>query len=193
VVAVSTGCALLAGGGNGPAAAVSLAGNWKIDETQSSDTARASVRGLERGVSVEPDGERSGTRSAGAYPERWRNARVDGELAARVLAAARNRIDRFTIADSAGVLTLRTGDDARVVVTPDGSSTRRTWLDGTSAELRARWVQQRLEIMRRLDGGITVHEYYSRSPGGSRLIVFSIVKGPFDGEITVRRVYELVL
>jgi hypothetical protein len=192
IAAGSTGCALLDGGGAAPAPRGSLAGTWMLNENESSDTARASLHGLEQEARAAPDGDRSAGRPAGTYPAGRRAGRVDGELAARVVAAARGRSDRFTIADSAGVLTLRTSDGPRVVVTPDGSTSRRNWLDGTISELRARWVQQRLEIVRRLDGGITVQEYYSRSPGSSRLVIFAIVSGPFDGEITVRRVYDLV-
>lgn len=189
VAAVSQACTVMGSGASGPAP-VSLAGNWTLDVSESSDTSLAAVRGLVRGTRAAPDNGGSATRPGGTYPERLRTARVDDDLAERVLAATRVRSDHLTIADSAGVITLRTGERAEVRVTPGARSARQTWLDGTTGELRARWVQQRLEIVRRLDGGITVQEYYARSPGGSRLVVFSIVKGPFDGEKTRRLVYN---
>jgi hypothetical protein len=192
VVSLSTGCAVMGGGGNNTAAPVSLAGSWMLNVTESSDTARATLRGLDRAPRAFVDPAGTTARRGGTFRDTVRAGRVDGALAARVLAAARQRTEQLTIADSAGVITLRGSEHDSVVVTPDGRSARRTWLDGTTGELRARWVQQRLEIVRRLDGGITVQEYYSRSPGGSRLVVFAIVKGPFDGEIAVRRVYDCI-
>ena len=189
LAAGSTGCALLRGTETEPVERVSLAGNWILNVAESSDTARASVRTLHRDAPPASDAGRAAPRP-GTYGERLRRAHVDDELAARVLAAARSQIEQLSIADSAGVITLHTGEHDPVVLTPDGRTARRKWLDGTTAELRARWVQRRLEIVRRLDGAITVQEYYSRSPGGSRLAVFTIVQGPFEGEITVRRVYE---
>jgi len=186
----STGCALLGGGAAQPAARVSLAGNWALNVAESSDTARAAVRGLDRGIRTEQDANRAAPRPTGTYGARPRTARVDGELADRVRAAVRSQAERLVIADSGAVIALQADEHARVVLSPDGSTVQQQWLDGTTAELRARWHEQRLEIVRRLDGGITVQEYYSRSPGGSRLVVFSIVRGPFDGEITVRRVYD---
>jgi hypothetical protein len=185
----STGCALLGGGAAQPAARVSLAGNWALNVAESSDTAHTAVRGLDRGLRTEQDASRA-MRPTGPYGERPRTARVDGELADRVRAAVRGQAERLVIADSGGVIALQADAHARVVLSPDGSTVQQQWLDGTTAELRARWHEQRLEIVRRLDGGITVQEYYSRSPGGSRLVVFSIVRGPFEGEITVRRIYD---
>jgi hypothetical protein len=116
--------------------------------------------------------------------------RALSERAARALQAVRTPVQRITISDSAGAFVLRgeVGDGVRV--TPDGTTARVAWLDGTPADVRTRWVAQRLEVVRRLDGGTMIREFYSRSPGSSRLIVFTIVTGPFDGEITLRRVYE---
>jgi hypothetical protein len=188
----STGCGMTIGGAGNPAVHASFTGNWVLNVAESSDTMRASVRGLERGARVERDARGSAAPRSTTPAERARAARVDGELAARVRAASRSHIERLAIADSGGVITLRSGANHSVVLSPDGSTTRQKWLDGTSSDLRARWVAQRLEVVRKIDGSITVQEYYSRSPGGSRLVVFSIVTGPFDGEITVRRVYDSV-
>src|SRR5688500_16163815 len=103
----STGCALLGGGAAEPAARVSLAGNWTLNAAESSDTAHTSVRGLERGMRNEPDASATAARPDGRYRERPRAARVQGELAERVLAAARGAAERLAIADSGGVVALQ--------------------------------------------------------------------------------------
>jgi hypothetical protein len=188
-----TGCGLLNSGGTDVVPRVSLAGNWALNAAESSDTAHVSVRGLERGRRTQPDPDAPAAPGpAGTSRGRPRNARVEGDLAARVLVAARSHIERLTIADSGSVIALRGNEQTRVALSLDGRSVRQKWLDGSTVDMRARWVEQRLQIVRRVDGGITVQEYYSRSRGGSRLVVFSIVTGPFDGELTVRRVYDLV-
>src|SRR5687767_6857915 len=152
----STGCALLGGGAAEPAPRVSLAGNWTLNAAESSDTAHTSARGLERGMSAVQDSNRATPRPTGSYGERPRMSRVDRELAERVRTTARSQAERLVIADSSGMIALQADEHARVVLSADGSTVRQQWIDGTSAELRARWVEQRLEIVRRLDGGITV-------------------------------------
>jgi hypothetical protein len=65
------------------------------------------------------------------------------------------------------------------------------WGDGRSWRLRARWRQGRLEVERLQpdSGGIRLREYFSRSPGGDRLVVWTVAELP--QELTVRRIYRL--
>jgi hypothetical protein len=166
----------------------SFAGTWVLNVAESSDSSRASMRALDAGTRPAPAAGADQIQE-GMYGDTTRYRRINDETAARVLAVLRTPIERLTVSDSAGMMQFRV-ETQSVVIVP-GSSTRKTWLDGTSALTRVRWVDQRLEIERRLERGITVQEYYSRSPGASKLVVFTIVRGGFDGEMTVRRVYDL--
>jgi hypothetical protein len=91
------------------------------------------------------------------------------------------------------MVTIQIGVDSIVAVPTNWRKVRVTWLDAQPSEARARWKDGRLQIERRFDDGSGVTEYYSRSPGSSRLVVYTTVDGWLRTDATVRRVYDAVI
>jgi hypothetical protein len=130
-----------------------------------------------------PSGDRDAERYA-AYIRR----RSDAERA--LIETLRATPARFAVTQADSLLAIEV-DSAPPVVVPIGGGTAATiWIDGRSADVDARWVDGRLLVERRLEDGVSITEYYSRSPGGARMVVFAEVDTGFGVSFALRRVYH---
>jgi len=101
---------------------------------------------------------------------------------------------RLTIEATDSLVTFRFPVGEDVALATDWQQVTGIWSEQRPWELRARWYEGRLEVERRQPNGdrIKLEEYYSRSPGSDRLVVWTRISVPGD-ELSVRRVYRLAV
>lgn len=176
-----------------PAYRADLDGEWVLDAAAGNDS---SALALAFADSADPRlrASRGRRRPAGIDLSRDTLGRVgDPVLAARrALAAVREPPARLTIVATDTLVTFGFGGTQDVALRTAWQAAESGWADARSWRVRARWRQGRLEVERQPvpENGVRLREYYSRSPGGDRLVVWTVVELPAD-ELTVRRIYRL--
>jgi hypothetical protein len=172
-----------------------LSGDWALDPAAGNDS---SALGLALADSADPRllalrGHRRPP-STGADITRDRQFREPDPIATArsALAVVREPPPRITISATDSLVTFRFDGQQDVALSTAWVPMEAGWGDDRSWRLRARWREGRLEVERLQpqDGGVRLREYYSRSPGADRLVVWTAIELPGD-ELTVRRVYRL--
>lgn len=191
VAAALTGCGLI-GGARYVAPRPDLTGTWVLNRAESSDSAvlagaLTDTIGWRRiaGDAAPADGGHDADRYA-AYVRR----RSDAERA--TIDVLRATPARFTVTQADSLFGIEVEGAPPVLVPIGGGAVAIIWIDGRSADVRARWHDGRLEVERRLEDGVRIMEYYTRSPGGSRMVVFAEVDTGFGVSFALRRVYRAV-
>jgi len=172
-----------------------LSGSWLLDPSLSNDS---SAFALAFADSADPRLRSGRGRRFGRNPSTGLAGvdtvyRMDpARTARRALAAVREPPARLTIAATDSLVTFRFGAGQDVALGTGWTQVAGSWGDDRVWRLRARWREGRLEVERDQpqQDGVQLHEYYSRSPGGDRLVVWTTITVQ-DDELSVRRVYRL--
>lgn len=189
IAAGLTGCGMM-GGAPYAAPRPDLSGTWVLNRAESSDSAvldgvltdTIAWRRITEDVT-----SAGGARDAESYAAYIRR-RSAAERA--TIEALRATPARFTVTQADSLLGIEADGAPAVLVPVGGGAVATVWIDGRSADVRARWNAGRLEVERRLEDGVRIMEYYSRSPAGSRMVVFAEVDAGFGMHFTLRRVYD---
>jgi hypothetical protein len=100
--------------------------------------------------------------------------------------------DTMTIAWSAPQLTITTGDRKRVLWT-DGRKLKEETPDGKTIKTRTSWTDDgSLEVVTKMDNGLTRTEIFELTHDGRRLFVLNGLEGRGPRPIQFRRVYDRV-
>ena len=149
-----------------------LDGDWQLDTDASND---ATVFAVDRNARE--------TRAIARLDSILPNARFRADTLIRrppqhMRIAAHDSMVWFRFDEDADVA-LRIGDGARDV----------RWFDGETWLVSVRWHEGRLQLRRQRRDHPWITEYFDRSRGSDRLVVFSVMSGG-EGEVSVRRVYR---
>jgi hypothetical protein len=190
--ACAAGCAAAGQGTDTAAYRPDLSGTWVLDAAAGNDS---TALALALADSADPRllRVRGGHLTGGGWnradtlyraPDPVRTARL-------ALAIVREPPPRVTISVADAMVTFRFAEQQDVALGTTWQRTVDGWGDGRAWRMRARWRAGRLEVERQQpDGDVRLREYYSRSPGADRLVVWTAIELPGD-ELTVRRVYRL--
>jgi hypothetical protein len=172
-----------------------LSGRWRINGEKSEDGAeklRAAAGGRRPGGSG-PGGSGPGGsgRAGGGFGGRGAGRRGGGP--GRGAGDMRDSMRRLTEAPAEMTITQTETEiaiaekDGRLrLLHPDGEP----YKDSTGGEVRTRWVDDRLVVDTRLEGGPKVSETFSLDAPTRQLVIESRFEGRLLGDVTVRRVYE---
>jgi hypothetical protein len=168
-----------------------LAGTWVLDPASGNDS---SALALALADSADPRLRPGRFRRPGGsdWPRDSVYRPLDPVRAARLaLAAVREPPPRITIGVADTMVTFRFEGGQDVALSTRWQPHQGGWGDDRNWRLRARWREGRLEVERAgAEGSARLREFYSRSPSGDRLVVWTVVELSGD-ELTVRRVYRL--
>jgi hypothetical protein len=191
----SLAAACATNGGDAAVPVASLSGTWTLNETQTSGVANLSsspfeTRDTVRGLPA-PLREPPVERVREVLEVRAERLSIVHDSVSVTFRFNGNGVDSPQRTTRTQSTTARDSENAVVVaLVPDWRMVRTVWVDGDSAEIRARWENGRLRVERRLDDGITVSEYYSRGAGAPYLVQYVVARGSSGSEVTVRRVYD---
>jgi hypothetical protein len=197
IAGLTSGCVFFGGPAPAPLPEPDLAGTWIYNAAQSTDSAALAaaladtLRDWRYGGMGSLGGNGTGvygpasddTIGVNRMPRRWSR---DATASLRAAAAS---AEQFKITRAGDTISF-TIDDRTFPLPTDGSGVDVRWLNGEMSNVRAKWRDGRLELERQLAGGIRITEYYSRGPGSSVMVVYSILDGPWPREVSLRRVYD---
>jgi hypothetical protein len=135
------------------------------------------------------DGDEGGYGGRGGFPG---GARSNGNLVAmrnvmRVLSEERQRI---VIRQTQDTVTFTFADRVPIPYAMNGKKNKRELPGLGEVETKAEWKDGLLNVERKLDGGVKIHDEFVHGPGSPRLIVNTTISGLAGHDVVYRTVYD---